>query len=90
MRLKDEAEFCLQKDHEHHCAGLRQVVYFNDQGPASLDALAATKADDFQACDTSADDVCLIAFTSGTTGAPRAACTSIATCWPCATCFPST
>ena len=71
MRLKDEAEFCLQKDHEHHCAGLRQVVYFNDQGPASLDALAATKADDFQACDTSADDVCLIAFTSGTTGAPK-------------------
>ena len=71
VRLKDEAEFCLQKDHEHHCAGLRQVVYFNDQGPASLDALAATKADDFQACDTSADDVCLIAFTSGTTGAPK-------------------
>ena len=70
VRLKDEAEFCLQKDHEHHCAGLRQV-YFNDQGPASLDALAATKADDFQACDTSADDVCLIAFTSGTTGAPK-------------------
>ena len=32
VRLKDEAEFCLQKDHEHHCAGLRQVVYFNDQG----------------------------------------------------------
>ena len=31
VRLKDEAEFCLQKDHEHHCAGLRQVVYFNDQ-----------------------------------------------------------
>ena len=27
VRLKDEAEFCLQKDHEHHCAGLRQVVF---------------------------------------------------------------
>ena len=31
----------------------------------------AGEADDFSACPTRADDVCLIAFTSGTTGEPK-------------------
>ncbi|MFW8172032.1 AMP-binding protein, partial [Klebsiella pneumoniae] len=62
---------CAQPDHEHHCPGLAQIVYFNDTAPDALDALAAAKPDDFTACDTAADDVCLIAFTSGTTGAPK-------------------
>ena len=70
VRLKDEARFCAQPDHEHHCPGLAQIMYFNDTAPDALDALAAGKPDDFTACDTAADDVCLIAFTSGTTGAP--------------------
>jgi 2-aminobenzoate-CoA ligase len=70
-RLKDEAEFCTQPSHEHHCPGLTKVMYFNDKAPDALDALAAAKPDDFKACDTAADDVCLIAFTSGTTGAPK-------------------
>ena len=35
--------------------------------------------------DTAADDVAIIAFTSGTTGSRRAACTSTATCSPPAT-----
>lgn len=70
-RLKDEAQFCAQPGHEHHCAELAQILYFNDTAPDALDALAAAKPDDFAACDTAADDVCLIAFTSGTTGAPK-------------------
>ena len=70
-RLKDEAQFCAQPDHEHHCPGLSQVMYFNDTAPDALDALAAAKPDDFAACDTASDDVCLIAFTSGTTGSPK-------------------
>jgi len=70
-RLKDEALFCTQSDHEHYCADLARVMLFNDPAPDALDALAAAKPDDFQACDTAADDVCLIAFTSGTTGLPK-------------------
>jgi 2-aminobenzoate-CoA ligase len=34
-------------------------------------ALLARETDDFAACATRADDVCLIAFTSGTTGEPK-------------------
>lgn len=70
-RLKDEALFCSQSDHEHYCADLGRVMLFNDPAPDALDALAAAKPDDFQACDTAGDDVCLIAFTSGTTGLPK-------------------
>jgi 2-aminobenzoate-CoA ligase len=50
------------------------VVVFN--APDSLDDLgvrASKKSDAFVACDTFADDVAMIAFTSGTTGKPKAA-----------------
>jgi 2-aminobenzoate-CoA ligase len=39
---------------------------------AELEGLMAGKGEDFTAVDTSADDVCLLAFTSGTTGQPKA------------------
>ncbi len=39
---------------------------------ASLDSAAAAKPAGFRNCDTAADDVALIAFTSGTTGNPKA------------------
>ena len=42
-----------------------------EMGPA-LEALAAGAPDDCPAHDTAADDVCLIGFTSGTTGEPKA------------------
>jgi len=70
-QLRAEAERCLQAGHEHHCDSLRQIVLFNDPAPDALDARAAAKPGDFAACDTAADDVCLIAFTSGTTGMPK-------------------
>lgn len=70
-RLRAEAEYCMQSGHEHFCETLRQIVVFNDDAPDALDARAAGKPDTFTACDTSADDVCLIAFTSGTTGMPK-------------------
>ncbi|MCD0505329.1 AMP-binding protein [Bordetella petrii] len=70
-RLRDEALACMEQGHQHHCGGLRQIMLFNDPAPDALDALAAAKPDDFAACDTAADDVCLIAFTSGTTGKPK-------------------
>lgn len=50
---------------------LRRIVPFGEPD-AELERLAAAKAPDFTAVDTSQDDVCLLAFTSGTTGEPKA------------------
>ena len=40
-------------------------------GDGALEARCAAASPDFVACDTAADDTCLIAFTSGTTGEPK-------------------
>jgi 2-aminobenzoate-CoA ligase len=55
---------------QHSCAGLR-IVAMGGKEPNDLLAMMAGEADDFSACPTRADDVCLIAFTSGTTGEPK-------------------
>ncbi|HUD77413.1 MAG TPA: AMP-binding protein [Streptosporangiaceae bacterium] len=52
--------------------GLR-VVTVGAPGPADLTAAAAAKPADFATVRTAADDVAMIAFTSGTTGRPKAA-----------------
>ncbi|MES2320978.1 MAG: AMP-binding protein [Pseudomonadota bacterium] len=49
-----------------------QVVYFNAAGdPGALELLMARHDAPFAAAPTAADDVCLISFTSGTTGVPK-------------------
>ncbi len=53
------------------CSMLKTVVYWHDDAPGSLDALAVRKPGAFTAADTAAEDVALIAFTSGTTGKPK-------------------
>jgi 2-aminobenzoate-CoA ligase len=50
---------------------LKHVVYWGATGAESLEALIANASPQFTAVDTAADDVCLIAFTSGTTGDPK-------------------
>jgi 2-aminobenzoate-CoA ligase len=50
---------------------LSQVRYFLDDGPESLEHLAAAKSHEFENVATAADDVGLIAFTSGTSGVPK-------------------
>jgi len=45
-----------------------RVVSFGAEAPGSLEELMRGKPSEFANCDTAADDVALIAFTSGTTG----------------------
>ncbi|MBC5782956.1 AMP-binding protein [Ramlibacter sp. USB13] len=53
---------------------LKTIVPFHAPAdPASLEARAARKEPGFDACPTAADDIALLAFTSGTTGKPKAA-----------------
>ncbi|WP_375461691.1 AMP-binding protein [uncultured Enterovirga sp.] len=51
--------------------GLERVVYWGNGGEHSLERLVQRASPDFTAVDTAADDICLIAFTSGTTGEPK-------------------
>ena len=76
VRLKDELVACTDDGQTHFCGSLKRVVLFNatganDASAQELETLAAGKSDQFDACDTAVDDVCLIAFTSGTTGSPK-------------------
>lgn len=50
-----------------------RIVEFGGAGPADLAQLAAGKPSEFVSVQTAADDVAMIAFTSGTTGKPKAA-----------------
>jgi len=52
---------------------LAEVRYFFDDGPGSLEHCAAGKPHEFGNVATAADDVGLIAFTSGTSGVPKGA-----------------
>jgi len=67
-RLADE--MARAQAESHHLKHVRH--YAGDMSaPDELEQAAATRPDAFQAVDTAADDVCLIAFTSGTTGQPK-------------------
>jgi 2-aminobenzoate-CoA ligase len=51
---------------------LERIVYWGEDRAGSLEALMRQPGyEHFPACDTASDDVCLIAFTSGTTGEPK-------------------
>src|SRR5262250_1259361 len=51
---------------------LERVIYWGGGGADALETLMATPGyESFVPCDTASDDVCLIAFTSGTTGEPK-------------------
>jgi len=66
-RLSDEMEKTRERG-----THLEHVVYFTTEAADGLEALMRRASDDFPAVDTAADDVCLIAFTSGSTGEPKA------------------
>jgi len=82
-RLADELALALSD-----CPSLAHVLHFQPGGEAELESRAARQPSQFDTVPTAADDVCLMAFTSGTTGEPKgtmhfhrdvmAACA----CWP--------
>lgn len=51
---------------------LQHMVYFNSQETTSLESRLLHQSDYFEAFDSSAEDIALIGFTSGTTGKPKA------------------
>lgn len=66
-RLADEMEKARSLAPE-----MERIVYWGGGGPNSLETLMAQPGyEEFSPCDTASDDVCLIAFTSGTTGVPK-------------------
>ena len=50
---------------------LKSIVYWGNGQPGSLESRMLSESDTFDAVDTAADDICLIGFTSGTTGEPK-------------------
>lgn len=54
------------------CPGLQTIRHFNYAGPDSLEAAMSRQSGVFTNADTALDDTCIIAFTSGTTGIPKA------------------
>jgi 2-aminobenzoate-CoA ligase len=53
------------------CPMLKRIVYTHDDGADGLAARMARQQASFASVETAVDDVCMIAFTSGTTGKPK-------------------
>ena len=69
ISLAEEMEETCQRKPE-----ITNTLYFTatGNGDITLDTAMASKTAGFENCDTAADDTALIAFTSGTTGSPKA------------------
>jgi len=67
---------------------LKQIRCYRQEGEGGLEALMARHDAPFQNVATAADDTCILAFTSGTTGIPKATMhfhrdvMAICACWP--------
>ena len=70
------------------CPQLRQIRLFNDAGPDSLERAMERHPQPFATVDTGSEDTCILAFTSGTTGVPKATMhfhrdvLAACVCWP--------
>ena len=70
------------------CPTLAHMLSFNTDAAGSLEAAMARQSASFECVATAADDTCIIAFTSGTTGPPKGTMhfhrdvMAICACWP--------
>jgi 2-aminobenzoate-CoA ligase len=82
-RLREELATAAQQH-----AVLQHICHFHDDGPQGLEARMDRHPGRFDNVDTAADDTCLIAFTSGTTGVPKGTMhfhrdvMAVCACWP--------
>ena len=82
--LADELTLAQQQ-----CSGLSSVVLFGDAHLAGgLEQLSGALPTVFEACPTTGDDIAILAFTSGTTGSPKAACHSHLDVWSACQAWP--
>src|SRR4029450_12596951 len=65
-RLADEMEKTKAQSE-----GLKRIVYWGNTSGELQALMEKPGYENFTACDTASDDVCLFAFTSGTTGEPK-------------------
>jgi 2-aminobenzoate-CoA ligase len=78
----------LEAAQQQTSSSMQRVICFNSEGAADLGQLSASKSGEFSACPTLATDVAMMAFTSGTTGLPKAAVhlhrdlLAACECWP--------
>ncbi len=83
VRLADELNAAMREQ-----PVLSQLRFFNDASDDGLEAAMARHGDAFETVSTAADDSCLFAFTSGTTGQPKATMhfhrdvMAACACWP--------
>ena len=69
--LAEELNTCLNSESEYFTPLLKNVIHFRSYDPKGLEKRMAVYKMPFSAHPTTRDDVCLIAFTSGTTGKPK-------------------
>jgi 2-aminobenzoate-CoA ligase len=78
----------LEAAQQQTTSSMQRVICFNSDGAQDLGQLCAAKTGEFAACPTLATDVAMMAFTSGTTGLPKAAVhlhrdlLAACECWP--------
>ena len=69
--LVDELQHCMTPSHAAYQAGLIQMLQFRSDDLNGLEQRMQKVSGVYSPHPTSRDDVCLIAFTSGTTGKPK-------------------
>jgi 2-aminobenzoate-CoA ligase len=67
-RFTDECEAGFRTRADESESKGASVVSFNTDAAGSLDAMMRKQSSEYSTCDTAADDIAIIAFTSGTTG----------------------